>query len=90
MQAFTCSLFRSKSERYIFLALHSTVSTEWRYTRTDEPTLTLQTFFPRERDHEYDVEHIENRFIIRTNWQAPNFRVMEVACGARRGARPLA
>jgi oligopeptidase B len=33
---------------------------------------------PRERDHEYLVDHFDGRWIIRTNWKAPNFRLMEV------------
>ena len=33
---------------------------------------------PHERDHEYQVEHLEDRFIIRTNWRATNFRLMQV------------
>ena len=31
---------------------------------------------PRERNHEYSIEDLGGDFIIRTNWQAPNFRIM--------------
>ena len=37
---------------------------------------------PRERGHEYSVEHVDGRWIIRTNWQARNFRIMEVPVDA--------
>ena len=33
-------------------------------------------FLPRARGHEYQVDHIDDRFIIRTNDQAKNFRLM--------------
>jgi oligopeptidase B len=36
---------------------------------------------PRERDHEYQADHFDGRWIIRTNWQAPNFRLMEAKVG---------
>jgi oligopeptidase B len=34
---------------------------------------------PRERDHLYDVDHLDGRFVIRTNAGAKNFRLVEVA-----------
>jgi len=30
---------------------------------------------PRERDHEYHIDHYQDRFLIRTNDQAKNFRL---------------
>jgi oligopeptidase B len=33
---------------------------------------------PREHDFEYHAEHIGQRWVIRTNWNAKNFRVMQV------------
>jgi oligopeptidase B len=38
-------------------------------------------FLPRERDHEYQADHLDGRWIIRTNWQAKNFRLMESTDG---------
>jgi oligopeptidase B len=31
---------------------------------------------PRERDHEYVADHIGDRWIVLTNWQAKNFRII--------------
>ena len=31
----------------------------------------------RERDHEYNVSHFEDKLYITTNWNAKNFRLME-------------
>ncbi len=33
---------------------------------------------PREPDHEYRADHLEGRWIIRSNWRAANFRIAEV------------
>ena len=48
-----------------------------RYIDADNPTGPLLVFLPREADHEYDIDHFEDTFFIRTNYQATNFRLME-------------
>jgi oligopeptidase B len=73
---FYTDVTESKSGRYIFIGTESTVSSEWWYARTDDPALKFKVVLPRERDHEYSVEDLGADFIIRTNWQAPNFRIM--------------
>jgi oligopeptidase B len=75
--SFYTEIVRSKSQRYIFIATESSVASEWWYARADDPALEFHRLLERERDHEYQVEHLGDRFIIRTNWQAPNFRIME-------------
>lgn len=72
---------RSKSERYLFIGAESTTSSEWRYAAADDPALRFEVFAAREAHHEYQLEHIENRFIVRTNWLAENFRIVSVAPG---------
>src|ERR1700733_9766042 len=79
--SFYTGVSKSKSERFIFLHMESTVSSEWRYAHADDPALEFRTFLPHEPDHEYQVEHLGDGFIIRTNWQARNFRLMRVAVG---------
>lgn len=75
-ETFDLAVTRSKSERLLLIAAESTVSSEWRYARADDPDLRFETFLPRERDHEYEIEDLDDHFIVRTNWRAPNFRVM--------------
>jgi oligopeptidase B len=74
---FYTDLARSKSGRFIFIITESTVSSEWWYADADDPRLEFKVVLPRERDHEYSVEHLDDRFVIRSNWQAPNFRIMQ-------------
>jgi len=73
---------KSKSERFIFLHMEGTLTSEWHYAETSDPTLSFKVFLPRQSEHEYEVEHLDDRFIVRTNWQARNFRLMSVAIGA--------
>lgn len=81
-ESFDLNVERSKSERYLLIASESTTSSEWRYARTDDASFNFQIIVPREEDHEYQLDHLdtdpEGRFVIRTNWQALNFRIVEV------------
>ncbi|HEY8266795.1 MAG TPA: S9 family peptidase [Steroidobacteraceae bacterium] len=80
-ESFYTGVSTSKDEKYVFIVAQSTVSTEWRYARADDPALAFKVFYPRERDLEYYVDHLDGRWIIRTNWQAPNYRLMEAKVG---------
>ncbi len=55
-----------------------------------DPSLSFNVFLPHERDHEYEIEHLGDRFIIRTNWGARNFRLMQAPIGSTRRPGALA
>jgi oligopeptidase B len=74
-KSFYTGLSKSKSDAYLFIHMQSTLSSEWRFARADDPALEFQTFLAREADHEYELEHLGNGFIVKTNWQAQNFRL---------------
>jgi oligopeptidase B len=79
--SFYTSVGKTKDERYLMIGTQSTVSSEYWYADAADPKLEFKLFLARERDHEYQVEHFEGRWIVRTNWQAKNFRIVEVAAG---------
>jgi oligopeptidase B len=79
--SFYTSVGTTKDERYITIFARSTVSTEMRYADASDPALAFRVFLPRERDLEYYPDHLDGRWIIRTNWQAPNYRLMEASVG---------
>ena len=60
----------------------STVATEVWYADASAPKMEFKLFLARERDHEYQVEHANGQWIVRTNYQAKNFRIVSVAKGA--------
>ena len=80
---FYTGISKSKSDAFIFLHMESTLSSEWRYARADDPELRFEIFLPAEADHEYDIEHLGQEFIVRSNWQARNFRLARAPIGAR-------
>ena len=74
---FSCSVWRSRSRRYILIGSFQTVTTEISCLDAADPEAQPITFLPRERGHEYEIEHYRGRFYIRTNADARNFRLME-------------
>jgi oligopeptidase B len=79
--SFYMEIATTRDDRYVVIQLHSTVATEMRYADAADPVASFKVLLPRERDHEYQAEHLDGRWIIRTNWQAPNFRLMEARVG---------
>ncbi len=77
--SFYMGVGRTKDNRFLCIGVTSTVSSETRCVPVDEPTAAFTVLAPRERDFEYDVDHAGGRWVIRTNWQAKNFRVVEAA-----------
>jgi len=71
-------VYRSKSGKYLIIWNSSTLSNDYWILDSTNPTGTFQNFVPREEVHEYNILHFEDKFYIRTNWNAPNFRLMEV------------
>ena len=46
----------SKDERFLLIGSTSTLSTELRFARADDPSLSFEVLLPREPDHEYEAE----------------------------------
>ena len=67
---------RSASKAYIFLTSASHTASEVRYLPADRPDDPFRLIAAREKEHEYYVEHHGDRFFIRTNGGAPNFRLV--------------
>lgn len=76
---FEVSLSASRDHAYIFLASGSTLTSEWRYMAADFPDRPPVVIQPRQKDILYSVVDFgDNRFFIRTNDYAKNFRLVQV------------
>ncbi len=78
-ETFNVDAYKTKSKKYIFIASSNTLSNEYRFIPADKPTAEFKVFQPRERDLEYDVDHYQDKFYVRTNMGAKNFRLMTAA-----------
>ncbi|MCO5056113.1 S9 family peptidase [Thermomonas sp.] len=73
---------RTRDERYIVIAMSSTLSSELRYAPAANP-VQFSVLAPRARDVEYDADHFGGRWVIRTNADgATNFKLVTAADGA--------
>ena len=75
-ETFVSYIFKTKSKKFLMIVSAQTVSQEYRYLDADHPQGEFQVFLLREREHEYHIDHIDDRFVIRTNDGAKNFRLM--------------
>ena len=75
-ETFSTMVFKTKSKAFLFIASFQTVSSEFQFLDANDPGGRFRVMQPRERDHEYEVEHFGEHFYIRTNLEAKNFRLM--------------
>ncbi len=74
---FNCFVYKSKSDKYIFIGSGSTLSSEYRFLLANNPNGEFKIIHEREADFEYGIGHIGDKFYVHTNWNAKNFRLME-------------
>ena len=75
-ETYVAYIFKTKSKKFLMIVSAHTNSQEYRYCDAAQPFGEFKIFLPREREHEYHIDHFHDRFIIRTNDQAKNFRLM--------------
>ena len=73
---FSISIGLSKSRQLALININEERTSEFRYLPIDQPTAELQVIEPRRRGVIYDVDHVGDQFFIRTNLDAPDFRLM--------------
>jgi len=72
-------VYKTKSDKYIVIGSYHTLTTEVRLVNADTPDQPFKVFEPRDKvaEHEYSINHFNDKFYIRTNLDAENFRLME-------------
>jgi len=79
---FTTFVGKTKSRRFLLIGSYQTLATEYRLLDADDPAGAWRVVQPRRRDLEYHVDHLGDRLYIRTNLDAPNFRLMRAPVDA--------
>lgn len=67
---------RTRSKGYVILVSASATTSEARYIAADQPHGELKLFLPREENHEYYLDHLGDKFYVRTNDKGKNFRLV--------------
>ncbi|MBA7684797.1 Dipeptidyl aminopeptidase BI [subsurface metagenome] len=73
---FSAYVYKSKSKKYLIIGSSHTLSDEYRFLDADNPDGKFKIIQPREKDLLYSVTHYKDKFYIRTNYKAKNFRLM--------------
>ncbi|MFM1998395.1 MAG: hypothetical protein RL204_342, partial [Bacteroidota bacterium] len=81
-EEFSCFVYKTKSKKFMVIGSNQTLSTEYRVLDADHPAGEFKIIQPRERNHEYGIDHYGDKFYIVTNWNAKNFRLMETSVDA--------
>jgi oligopeptidase B len=76
-ELFGLDLEKTKDRKFILINDGSFSSTEYKYLRADDPMGTFKVIQPKTPDLEYSVEHHGNKFLIVTNDNAVNFKLVE-------------
>lgn len=71
------SVYKSKNEKFILIHSGATTSSETRYLDADQPDGTFRVFQPRMQNVLYTITPLEDKFLIRTNKDALNFKIAE-------------
>jgi oligopeptidase B len=69
-------VYKTKSRAYVMIGSEQTLASEYLYVPANRPLLPFRVVIPRQRGHEYQVDHFGSDFYIRTNDHATNFRLM--------------
>ncbi len=75
--AFALFISKTKSRAFILVSLQSNVTSETRYLSANDPFDELKVVNPRKHNVEYSVLHHGNRFLILTNDNAINFKLVD-------------
>lgn len=73
---FSTAIGRSKSDRYIWIELKSTLSSEMWMIPADQPKAEFRVFLPRMRGHLYRVRDAGSSLVMSSNRDAPNFQLL--------------
>jgi oligopeptidase B len=70
-------VYKSKNDKWIWIYSSATLSSEIRFLDADKPNDKFNVFQAREKDVLYEVVALEDKFLIKTNLNAVNFKIME-------------
>jgi oligopeptidase B len=77
---FSTYVYKTKSREYIVIGSFSTLTSEYRIIRADEPEAQFRVFSERQRGVEYSIYHFKEHFYILTNKDgAFNFKLMRTS-----------
>jgi oligopeptidase B len=74
---FETLIYKTKSDKYLLISSYSKISNEYQFLEASNPDGQFRMFSPRKEYLDYEIDHCRDKFIIRTNYNSENFRLME-------------
>lgn len=90
--SFYMGVGNTTDDNYVVIYTSSTVSSDMQVQDASKPDSSFNSLAPRERGVKYRADHLNGRWIVLTDWQAPNYRIMAVDAdkiGDRNNWQPL-
>ncbi len=79
-ETFGTYVYKTKSKKFLIIGSYSTLTSEFRFVKANEPNEEFKIFQPRQRGLEYSVYHYDDSFYVLTNLDnATNFRLMKTS-----------
>ena len=78
-ETYYIGVYRSKSGEYIIIYNSSTLVSDYQILKADNPDGAFKNFTARGTEHEYGIDHYQDKFYIVSNWKAKNNRLMETS-----------
>jgi len=78
-ESYYTGVYRSTSGEYIIIYNSSTLVSDYHILNANDPDGNFKNFSPRGTEHEYSIDHYDDKFYIITNWEAKNNRLMETS-----------
>lgn len=76
-ETYSTFVYKTKSKKYIVIGSYATLSSEYRILEADNPDGEFRVFHPREEKLEYSISHYKDKFYVKTNDDALNFKLMQ-------------
>ena len=78
-ESFFLDVSKTRSKAYLLMELENINTSEIHYLEADQPTGDFKVISPRQSELEYAVEHHGDQFLIVTNANAVNFKLMRAS-----------
>lgn len=85
---FYLNLYKTRSEQYLVICADSTTTSECLLLDANHPNGNFCRFLPRQREHEYSVDHFQEQFFIRSNYTGKNFALHTLTSGKHEVVEP--
>jgi len=70
-------ILKTKSKQFLMIGSFKKNTSEYQIVEANHPEKAFRIFSPRQEGREYYLDHHQDKFLIRTNDNAPNFKLMQ-------------